>query len=135
MSVGNCIDDALPEQFDSTGPLLHPSLQRNGNFRTMRDEDYRAAIMETAVKDGRARSSSSAAQLSGVGPSTVADWQQRQASGVLTSSRRQFSNFEGILGVYADAARIGHPAEDTMIMVAEDASRQVFMHLSNRFRC
>lgn len=126
------VDKFLPEKFDSTDPLRHLDLERRANVRVRRDEDYRTAIMEWAVKSGKARSSSGAGQLAGVRGAVIVDWQHKQMSPLLTSCWRQFEGFTGAMGLYEDAARLGHPAEDTMVMVAESASQGMSVYLPHQ---
>lgn len=130
--VREIIDERLPEVVDSTDPLMHAELERRAATRARKDEDYRRAIMDSALKSGRARTSTGAAQLSGVSAALVAAWQHQQMSSLLTSSWRQFSQFSGVMGLYEDAARIGHPAEDTLVMVVEDPARSISVYLPNQ---
>lgn len=117
--IARTLEKDLCERMDSLDALQHSALERKSSRKRMRDEDYRRAVMEIAIKQGRARSSACAAKLGGLRSASVSDWQHRHMAALQAAAWRRCSGFSSVLVVCEDAARLGNPAEDFMVMVAE----------------
>ena len=111
------VERALDEDFKEIRPHKVELKVRSGCTNRRAPDTFRHFIMRTVRMKGRGQNGKSAMKLDGYHASRHAAWLQKEVSAYLFACRRTFTARGGTYGIWEDAARLGNPAKEHLVML------------------
>ena len=119
MMVAEKVDEAIGDGGFELDPQKMPLLGPHSSRRRRIDDDFKEAVVNAAVAKKRAKTGAMVlrAQGSYVCPKLAAVWERQSVLSVQTASFREFQQARCV-SLCSDAARLGEPPEENLVIVA-----------------